>query len=68
MIINEENIPITKTEIYPTIFDYALPDGYHFQSEKTNWGQHIFGGDPLENHYIVKKDENENKPKENLHE
>lgn len=56
MIINEENIQITKTEIYPTIFDYELPDGWHFQSEKTNWGQHIFGGDPLENHYIVKKD------------
>ena len=56
MIINEENIQITKTEIYPTIFDYELPDGYHFQSEKTNWGRHIFGSDPLENHYIVKKD------------
>lgn len=56
MIINEENIPITKTEIYPTVFDYELPDGYHFESENTIWGQHIFGGDPLENHYIVKKD------------
>ena len=68
MIINEENIPITKTEIYPTVFDYELPDGFYFQSENTIWGRHIFGGDPLENHYIVKKDENENKPKENLHE
>lgn len=67
MIINEENIPIKKTEIYPTIFDYELPDGYSFWSENTFWGRHIFGGDPLENHYIVKKDENENKPKENLH-
>ena len=68
MIINEENIPITKTEIYPTVFDYEVPEGYHFESHGTIWGQHIFGGDPLENHYIVKKDENENKPKENLHE
>lgn len=55
MIINEENIPITKTEIYPTIFDYELPEGYHFESEKTNWGNHIYGEENLTNHYIVKK-------------
>lgn len=65
MIQNPENIPITKTEIYPTVFDYELPDGYHFQSENTNWGNHIYGEDKLTNHYIVKK--NEDKPKEDLH-
>lgn len=57
MIINEENIPIMKTEIYPTVFDYELPEGWHFQSENTNWGNHIYGEDKLTNHYIVKKNE-----------
>lgn len=57
MIQNTDNIQIKKTEIYPMIFDYELPSGYHFESEKTNWGNHIFGPEPLTNHYIVKKDE-----------
>ncbi len=65
MIINEENIPIKKTEIYSTIFDYELPDNYHFESNGFNWGNHIYGQEPLSNHYIVKK--NENKPKKDIH-
>lgn len=57
MITNYQNIEIKKREMYPTIFDYELPEGYHFESNGFNWGNHIYGGDPLENHYIVKKDE-----------
>ena len=56
-IINPDNIKITRTEIYPTIFDYELPDGYHFESNGQKWGTHIYGAEPLTNHYIVKKDE-----------
>lgn len=61
MIINEENIEIKKTEIYPTIIDYELPIGYHFESNGFNWGNHIYGMNPLSNHYIVKKDETNTK-------
>lgn len=57
MIQNEEDIQITKKEIYNTVFDYEVPEGYHFESHGTIWGRHIFGGDPLENHYLVKKDD-----------
>ena len=68
MITNYQNIPITKKEIYPTIYDYELAEGWHFESEHTNWGRHIFGGDPLENHYIVKQDEeNENNAKKDIY-
>lgn len=56
MIQNPNDIEIKKTEIYPTIFDYELPEGYHFESAGQQWGNHIFGGDPLENNYIIKKD------------
>ena len=55
-IINPDNIKITRTEIYPTIFDYELPDGYHFESNGQKWGTHIYGSEILTNHYIVKKD------------
>lgn len=65
MIQNPQDIEIKKREMYSTIFDYELPDGYHFESNGFNWGNHIYGGDPLENHYIVKEDEN--KSKEDLH-
>lgn len=57
MIQNLENIQITKKEIYEMIYDYELPIGYHFESNGFNWGNHIFGPEPLTNHYIVKKDE-----------
>ena len=65
MITNYQDVQIKKTEIYPTIFDYELPDGYHFETEGFKWGNHIYGGDPLTNHYIVKKDEDN--PEENIH-
>lgn len=65
MITNYQNIPITKKEIYPTIIDYELPIGYHFESNGFNWGNHIYGMNPLSNHYIVKKDENN--AKEDIH-
>lgn len=61
MIQNDTKATVTKTEIYPTIFDYELPEGYHFESNATNWGNHIFGPEPLTNHYIVKKDETNTK-------
>lgn len=57
MIQNQDDIQITKKEIYPTIYDYELPEGYHFESNGFKWGNHIYGMNPLTNHYIVKKDE-----------
>lgn len=65
MIQNEDDIQITKKEIYNTVFDYELPMGWHFEAFGTNYGRHIYGEDILTNHYIVKKDEN--KSKEDLH-
>lgn len=68
MIANYQNIPIAKKEIFETIYDYELPEGYHFETENTNWGRHIFGGDPLENHYIVKQDkEDENNAEKDIY-
>lgn len=60
MILNEKNIKITKTEIYPSIFSYTLPEGYHFESYGTDYGNVIFGAEALDNPYIVKKDETVN--------
>lgn len=57
MIQNPDDIQITMKEIYPTIYDYELSEGYHFESNGFNWGKHIYGMNPLTNHYIVKKDE-----------
>ena len=57
MIKNEKNIQIQKIEIYPSIFSYRLPDGYHFESYGTDYGNVIFGGEYLDNPYIVKSDE-----------
>lgn len=61
MIQNPDDIQIQKKEIYPTIFDYELPEGYHFESNGFNWGNHIYGMNPLTNHYIVKKNETNTK-------
>lgn len=57
MIQNQDDIQITMKEIYPAIYDYELPEGYHFESNGFKWGNHIYGMNPLTNHYIVKKDE-----------
>lgn len=57
MIENKNNIKITKTEIYPSIFSYRLPEGFHFESYGNNYGNVVFGAEALDNPYIVKKDE-----------
>ncbi|MBP5421143.1 MAG: hypothetical protein J6Y78_01745 [Paludibacteraceae bacterium] len=57
MIENKQNIKITKTEIYPSIYSYRLPDGWHFESFGNNYGNVVFGAESLDNPYIVKKDE-----------
>lgn len=57
MIENKQNIKITKTEIYPSIYSYRLPEGWHFESFGNNYGNVVFGADALDNPYIVKKDE-----------
>lgn len=46
----------TRREIYNTIFEYKCEEGYHFESEGCVWGRIIFGGERLENHYIIKPD------------
>lgn len=60
MIHNPSNIQIRKTEIYQGVFSYTLPDGFHFSSYGTNFGQTVYGGETLENPYTIKQNETDN--------
>ena len=51
----------TREQIYNGVFKYIAEDGYHFESYGSNYGQIIYGGDELTNHYIIKKDESNEK-------
>lgn len=51
----------TIEQIYNGVFKYIAEDGYHFESYGSNYGQIIYGGDELTNHYIIKKDESNEK-------
>lgn len=50
-----------REQIYDGVFKYIAEDGYHFESYGSNYGQIIYGGDELVNHYIIKKDESNEK-------
>ena len=58
-IDNPLNVEITKTEIYSGIFEYRIPSEYYFESYGTSYGNSIFGREVLDNHYVIKKRENE---------
>ena len=51
-------IEIERNEIYPAIYEYILPDGYFFESNGTNYGNHIFAREITDNFYIVRKEYN----------
>lgn len=51
----------TREQIYNDVYRYIAEDGYHFESYGSNYGQIIYGGDELTNHYIIKKDESNEK-------
>lgn len=51
----------TREQIYNDVYRYIAETGYHFESYGSNYGQIIYGGDELTNHYIIKKDESNEK-------
>lgn len=53
-------IEINRKEIYPTIYEYILPEGYYFESCGTNYGNRIYAGEIPDNHYIIRKKEIKN--------
>ena len=52
-------IEIERNEIYPAIYEYILPSGYFFESNGTNYGNHIFAREITDNFYIVRKEYND---------
>jgi hypothetical protein len=59
LIYNPDNIEITKKEIYSSVIEYSIPEGYYFESCGTSYGNHIYGRVVLDNYYTVKKREDE---------
>lgn len=53
-------IEIERKEIYQSIFEYILPDGYYFESCGTNYGNTIYAREIPDNFYIVRKENKEN--------
>lgn len=53
-------IEIERKEIYQSIFEYILPDGYYFESCGTNYGNIIYAREIPDNFYIVRKENKEN--------
>lgn len=60
MIDNKYNIPIEKEELYFGVYRYTVPEGYFFESYGNNYGSTIYGSDKLENHYVIRKKNEEN--------
>lgn len=54
-IENPLKIPIEIKELYNDIYEYLIPDGYFFESFGCSYGQAIYGGKELSNHYIIKE-------------
>lgn len=52
-------IEIERNEIYESIFEYTLPEGYYFESCGTNYGNKIYAREIPDNFYIVRKIYNE---------
>lgn len=53
-------IEIERKEIYQSIFEYILPDGYFFECRGTNYGNTIYAREIPDNFYIVRKENKEN--------
>ena len=58
-------IEIERNEIYESIFEYTLPEGYYFESGGTNYGNKIYARSIPDNLYIVRKIYNENNTNKN---
>lgn len=50
-------IEIERTEIYPAIYEYRVPKGYYFESNGTNYGNHIYAREITDNFYIIRKED-----------
>lgn len=59
MIENPYNVEIEKKQIYDTIWEFRVPEEYYFESYGTSYGNTIYGRIVLDNHYIIKKRDNE---------
>ena len=64
-IDNKYPIYIERKEIYPTIYEYTLPEEYYFESNGTNYGNRIYAREITDNFYIVRKEYNETNTEEN---
>lgn len=54
-IDNKYPIEIERNEIYPAIYEYSVPSDYYFESNGTNYGNHIYAREITDNFYIVRK-------------
>lgn len=54
-IDNKYPIEIERKEIYPSIYEYSLPEEYFFESSGTNYGNRIYAREITDNFYIVRK-------------
>lgn len=43
-----------RRKLYNNIYEYTCQEGYHFESYGINYGSTIFGGEEIENPYIIK--------------
>lgn len=56
MILTQAELQkLKKKTPYDGVFVYVAPDNYHFWSNSTDYGETVWGGDCLENHYYLKK-------------
>lgn len=59
-IDNPLKVPIVIREIYNDIFEYRVEEPYYFESFGQSYGEAVYGGKKLSNHYIIKKRKNKN--------
>ncbi len=43
-----------KTKLFNNTYKYTAEKGYHFESFGVNYGNVVFGGENLENMYVIK--------------
>lgn len=53
-------IEIERKEIYQSIYEYSVPEGYYFECCGTNYGNIIYAREVPDNHYVIKKKDGEN--------
>ncbi len=54
-----------RRKLYNNIYEYTCRKGYHFESYGVNYGSTIFGGEEIENPYIIKQDNYEKMDNDN---